>query len=199
MRHSSTGSIELKQGDALLIIDLQNDFLPGGSLAVPGGDLLLPVVNAYIGRFQRHRLPIYLTRDWHPPDHGSFTSQGGPWPEHCVAGSPGAGFPDALSVPDTARIISKGVDSDEDGYSAFSTPEFHAQLREAGIRRLFCCGLATDYCVLHSVRDALQRHYRVFLLQDAIAAVNVHAGDARRALQEMIDAGAIPLQLDMIT
>ncbi len=198
MQLNQTRRIDLEEGDALLIIDLQNDFLAGGSLAVPGGDSLIPVVNAYISKFQQHRLPIYLTRDWHPPEHGSFVGQGGQWPEHCIAGSNGAEFPSTLTVPETARIVSKGIAADEEGYSAFSAPGFHRQLQEDGVRRLFCCGLATDYCVLHSVRDALQHHYQVYLLQDAIAAVNIHVDAGKRAIQDMIASGAIPLEREMI-
>lgn len=140
MQLNQTRHIDLEEGDALLIIDLQNDFLAGGSLAVPGGDSLIPVVNAYISKFQQHRLPIYLTRDWHPPEHGSFVGQGGQWPEHCIAGSNGAEFPSTLTVPETARIVSKGIAADEEGYSAFSAPGFHRQLQEDGVRRRSAVG-----------------------------------------------------------
>jgi len=190
--------IILQRGDALVIVDIQNNFLPGGSLAVAGGDQVIPVINAYIAKFQQLGLPIVATRDWHSPDHSSFIQQGGPWPEHCVASSKGAEFSPALLLPKTARIFSTGFDKMADGYSGFENTDLHSHLSHAGIKRLFIGGIATDYCVLHTVLDALQYRYRVYLLQDAIRAVNVNPEDGQNAVQKMLENGAELLTLDMI-
>jgi nicotinamidase/pyrazinamidase len=191
-----TESIE--KGDALLIVDMQNDFLPGGSLAVPGSGQILPIVNRYIEKFSAHGNSIYLTRDWHPPDHSSFKDQGGRWPVHCVAGSHGAEFSASLSLPEKFEIVSKGIRRDSEGYSGFDNTELQAKLEYAGIKRLFVAGLASEYCVLNTVFDALKLGYRVFLLQDAVRAVNVDPGDGDKALQAMRQHGAIPINRDAL-
>lgn len=197
-KRKDTDQIELDKGDALLISDIQNDFLSGGSLAVPGGNQVIPVLNGYIDQFINRQLPVFATRDWHPSKHCSFIRQGGPWPEHCIAGSKGAEFSADLRLPDSAFIISKGTDVEREGYSSFSNRTFKQQLDNAGSRRLFIGGLATDYCVLNTVRDALNFHYQVFLLTDAIRAVNVQKQDGENAINEMIEKGAIPITLAMI-
>lgn len=173
-------------GDALLIVDVQNDFLPGGSLAVPGGDEVVPVLNRYVRAFAA--LPVFATRDWHPECHCSFTAQGGIWPPHCVAGTRGAAFAAALQLPPTTVVISKAVSVEQDAYSAFQGTDLDARLRAANISRLFIGGLATDYCVLNSVLDARRLGYQVLLLTDAIRAVR--PGDGERAEQQMIALGA---------
>ncbi len=145
--------ISLTPSDALLIIDIQNDFLPGGTLGVSSNDKLIPVLGNDIRRFQDHDLPIVLTRDWHPPDHCSFQSQGGPWPIHCVAGSPGSLPPPSFGTPPSAVIISKAIDRDQETYSAFQRTTLDQHLRALNTQRLFIGGLATDYCVLNSVKD----------------------------------------------
>jgi len=188
----------LGEGDALLISDIQNDFLPGGSLAVQEGERIIPVLNGYIDRFSHRQLPVFATRDWHPANHCSFIRQGGPWPEHCIAGSKGAEFVADLHLPVSVYIISKGTDLEREGYSSFSNRTFKQQLDNAGVRRLFIGGLATDYCVLNTVRDALNYHFKVFLLIDAIRAVNVQKQDGENAINEMIEKGAIPITLAMI-
>ncbi len=192
------GKISLDTGDALLIVDVQNDFLPGGSLAVPHGDTIVPVLNDYIQHFTTRGLPVYASRDWHPPAHCSFIDQGGPWPAHCVAGTPGADFAPGLRLPPDAVVISKASAVDSDAYSAFQGTGLTQQLRDDGVQRLFVGGLATDYCVRHTVLDALDAGLTVFLLRDAIRAVDVHAGDGQRAEQEMLDQGAVPLELDAL-
>lgn len=197
-KQNNTDKIELDIGDALLISDIQNDFLPGGSLAVQQGNRIIPVLNGYIARFSSRQLPVFATRDWHPAKHCSFIQQGGPWPEHCIAGSKGAEFSPGLQLPASACIISKGTDVDSDGYSSFSNRTFKEQLDNTGACRLFIGGLATDYCVLNTVRDALNLHYSVLLLTDAIRAVNVRPHDGERAITEMIEKGAIPITLAMI-
>jgi nicotinamidase/pyrazinamidase len=186
---------ELYVGDALLIADVQNDFLPGGALEVEGGDEIVPILRGYVDRFRSLGLPIFLSRDWHPPNHCSFREQGGPWPIHCVAGSAGASPPPSFLIPETAIIIYKATLPDKEAYSAFQDTLLHERLQAAGISRLFIGGLATDYCVLHTVKDARVLGYHVCLLTDAIKAVNVAWEDGRKAEESMIRLGAIPTRL----
>lgn len=190
---------ELRVGDALLIADVQNDFLPGGALGIKGGNEIVPVLRGYIDRFQSRSLPIFLSRDWHPSNHCSFREQGGPWPIHCVAGSNGAQPPDSFPIPEQAIIIQKATLQDKEGYSAFQDTPLHERLQAAGITRLFIGGLATDYCVLNTVKDARRLGYHVCLLTDAIKAVNVAWDDGRKAEEAMIRLGAIPTRLESLT
>lgn len=182
--------IAIGNGDALLIVDVQNDFLPGGALAVPEGDRVIAPLNRCIELFAASSLPIFATRDWHPPDHCSFEARGGPWPPHCIADTEGAAFAASLKLPRTAVVISKAADPDADTYSGFGGTDLHARLRKAGVGRLAVGGLATDYCVLNTVKDALRLGYRVLLLTDAVRAVDVQPGEGERALAEMRDLGA---------
>lgn len=177
-------------GDALLIVDVQNDFLPGGSLAVPHGDEVVPVLNRYLNIFVAKNLPVYATRDWHPERHCSFEAQGGLWPPHCVVGTRGAELAAALQLPSSAVIVSKATTVEQDAYSGFKGTDLDVRLRAANIRRLFIGGLATDYCVLSTVREALKLGYQVFLLADAIRAVDAQPGDGLRAEEEMVKLGA---------
>ena len=186
---------QARPGDALLIVDVQNDFLPGGSLAVSRGDEVVAVLNPYIGAFEAQDLPVYATRDWHPERHCSFHARGGPWPPHCVAGTRGAEFATALQLTPSTVVISKATTPDEDAYSGFQGTDLDRRLRAAGIRRLFIGGLATDYCVLNTVRDTLRLGYEVFLLTDAIRAVDVQPGDGLRAEEEMAKLGARRISL----
>jgi nicotinamidase/pyrazinamidase len=183
-------------GDALLVTDIQNDFLPGGSLAVAGGDEVVPVLNRYIDAFVARSLPVYATRDWHPEGHCSFHAQGGPWPVHCVAGTHGAAFAAALALPPDTTVISKATSRDQEAYSSFQGTDLDSRLRAASIRRVFIGGLTTDYCVLNSVRDARRLGYEVFVLADAIRAVDVQPGDGRRAEEEMAGLGARRVSLN---
>ncbi|HVC49202.1 MAG TPA: isochorismatase family protein [Burkholderiales bacterium] len=176
-------------GDALLVIDVQNDFLHGGSLAVSGAEEVVPVINHYLELFSQKELPIYVTRDWHPPDHCSFHAQGGIWPSHCVAGTYGAAFSERLELPAGIRIVSKARVRDRDAYSAFEETDLDQSLKHDGVKRLFAGGLATDYCVLNTLKDALALGYTGVLLEDAIRAVNVKPGDGVRALNEMRQLG----------
>lgn len=179
-----------RAGDALIVVDVQNDFLAGGALPVPGGDEVIPALGKMVRRFDAANLPVFATRDWHGPLHSSFLPQGGAWPPHCVAGSPGAAFPISLVLPAVATVVSKGTRSDDPGYSAFADTDLDDRLRKHGVRRLFVGGLATDYCVLHTVRDALARGYAVVLLGPAVRAVDVKPGDGDRAVAQMRACGA---------
>lgn len=188
-------TVLLAAGDALLLVDVQNDFLPGGALAVAGGDAILAPLNHHLFLAQEHHLPVFATRDWHPANHCSFQEFGGPWPVHCVAGSRGAAFPPALELPCNATIVSKATTPAADAYSGFEATDLDQRLRGQGIRRLLVGGLATDYCVLNTVRDALSLGYAVLLLTDAIGAVNRQPDDGARALAEMTRLGARPITL----
>lgn len=180
----------LRNGDALIVVDVQNDFLPGGSLGVPLGDAVIAPLNRCIQACEQQGLPVFATRDWHPPDHCSFRSQGGIWPPHCVAGTPGAGFPARLSLPPNVRIISKATTAGADAYSGFQGTDLAAQLAEAGCARVLIGGLATDYCVRATALDARAAGLEVVVIEDAVQAVNVRPGDGQLALTDMRDSGA---------
>ncbi len=188
----------LTTDDALIIADIQNDFLPGGTLGISGGHEIVPTLLSYIRRFHARGLPIFLTRDWHPPTHCSFRDQGGPWPVHCVAGTPGSLPPPAFDAPASAVIIYKAIDPDQEAYSAFQHTALNRHLQALGIHRLFIGGLATDYCVLHTVKDAVTLGYAVCLLTDGIRAVNLQPDDGHLAEQEMIRLGAAPIHLETL-
>jgi len=188
--------VDLNRHDAVLIVDVQADFLPGGNLGVQRGDEVVPALNRYLAAARRKGAPVFASRDWHPRDHCSFLAQGGPWPEHCVAGSPGAEFAPGLALTRDAVIISKATGKDTDAYSAFQGTELAPRLRELGVKRLLVGGLATDYCVLNTVLDARKAGFEVLLLADAIRAVNVKPGDGERAETKMLAAGAVATRLE---
>ena len=180
--------------DALVVVDLQNDFCPGGALGVRGGDAIVPVLNRYLERFGRAGAPVFLTRDWHPPVTRHFQAYGGVWPPHCVQGTRGAEFHPGLTPPAGSVVVSKGMDPEQDAYSAFQAEDgsgrrLSAVLAERGTRRLYVGGLATDYCVRASVLDALREGFEVVVLTDAIDAVELEPGDGARAIEEMRGAG----------
>lgn len=179
---------EFRKGDALLIVDVQNDFCPGGSLAVEGGDEILPVLNETIEAAERADVPIIASRDWHPPGHCSFDEQGGPWPEHCVQQSEGAAFRAGLELPMDVEVVSKGQSPDRDQYSALDDTGLADQLRKRGISRLWIGGLAQDVCVHATVMDALKEGFEVRLLRQATRPVDGKKGD--EALREMESGGA---------
>lgn len=193
-----SAAFALQPGDALIVVDVQCDFLPGGALGVPGGDWVVPRLNRYIARFDECGLPVIFTRDWHPPDHCSFRQAGGPWPPHCIAGSAGAAFAPGLELPAAAHIVSKAATPEADAYSGFQGTGLEALLHGLGCRRLFIGGLATDYCVRATVLDALAAGFSTVLLADAVRAVDVHPGDGKRAEQEMAAAGARSLSLERL-
>ena len=180
--------LSLNPDDALIVVDVQRDFLLGGSLPTSCQRGFLPNINRYIDLFSAHGSPIIASRDWHPSNHCSFQAQGGKWPKHCVQGSPGAEFPSALRLPASTTVISKGTHSDREEYSAFSNPKLQQLLREHHIRRLFVCGVATEYCVLETVKDARAADYEVVLLIDGIGPADPQSG--REAMRTMQDLGA---------
>lgn len=193
-----TEKIVAGDGDALLVIHVQNDFLPGGALAVAEGDQVVEPLNRCIEIFHPRGLPIYATRDWHPADHCSFKEQGGPWPAHCVAGSPGAEFAPNLGLPAFAMLISQATDPSKEAYSGFDGTNLDFQLKMYGTKRLFVGGIATDYCVLNTVRDALKLGFQVLLMTDCIRAVNVNPDDGDKAIAEMVSLGAVLITSDVV-
>jgi nicotinamidase/pyrazinamidase len=176
--------------EALIIVDFQNDFTPpDGALAVPGGDEIATRLNA-LAADERYAVVI-ATRDWHPADHGSFSSAGGPWPPHCVQGTPGAELNPALDRTRVDAVIDKGQNVDGDGYSAFESPELGQLLRDETITALTVVGLATDYCVLNTARDALAEGFVVAIDRTAVRAVDATPGDGDRALAQLRRLGAV--------
>ncbi len=185
-------SIKLTSEDALLLVDVQNDFCPGGALAVADGDAVVPILNDWIAAARQGGARVFASRDWHPQDHLSFAERGGPWPPHCVQDTPGAAFHGDLALPEDTVVVSKAAQADHEAYSAFDGGELAEQLRAAGIERLWVGGLATDYCVKASVLDAAQiPGLEVHVIASAIRAVNVSPGDGDAALDAMREAGAI--------
>ncbi|MGH7256426.1 MAG: bifunctional nicotinamidase/pyrazinamidase [Nitrospirales bacterium] len=176
---------------ALLVVDVQVDFCPGGALAVPKGHEVVSVLNAYARWFHDQGLPVLASRDWHPPNHCSFREQGGPWPVHCVHMSAGAQFHPDLRLPPGTVVVSKATNPKQDAYSAFEGTTLEDRLREHGIQTLYVGGLATDYCVKHSVLDARRLGFRVVLLTDAIRGIEAAPGDVNRALDAMRRAGTM--------
>lgn len=180
-------------GAALFLVDVQNDFCPGGALPVPGGDRVVPVLDRMVERFVEKGAPVYASRDWHPSETTHFQAFGGPWPVHCVAGSPGAEFRRDLHIPAGAIIVSTGRGREDPGYSAFEGVtedgrRLSDDLRRRGVSSLYVGGLATDYCVRATVLDALREGLQVTVLTDAIAAITPEGG--QQALDEMRAAGA---------
>lgn len=171
--------------DALIVVDVQNDFLPGGSLAVAEGRRIFGPINALMPRFE----VVYATRDWHPVEHRFFSRYGGPWPDHCLAGTPGAEFAPELDRDSIDAVVSKGTEPDTDGYSGFAATDLAAKLAARKTGRVFICGLATDYCVKATALDARELGYETYVIEDAIAAVNVKPGDEAAALAELRSAG----------
>lgn len=191
----------MEKGTALLIVDLQNDFCSGGTLAVPDGDDVVPVLNRYIGLFGGQGLPVFASRDWHPEQSHHFREGGGIWPIHCVQGSLGARFHPDLRLPEDVVVVSKGMDAKEDGFSAFEGVtldgrDFLGCLREMAVEHLYVGGLATDYCVKNTVLDALHHGFRVTLLLDAVRGVDLMPGDSESAIREMVTAGAVIVSLE---
>jgi nicotinamidase/pyrazinamidase len=184
----------MEANKALVILDVQNDFCPGGALGVQEGDRVVPVLNRYMEKFAQARMPIFVTRDWHPPRTTHFNTAGGLWPPHCVQGSKGAEFHPGLKISSDTVVLSKGMAVDEDSYSGFAAVDsrgvvLNDVLRQSGIERIYVGGLATDYCVKETVLDGLRQGFQVVLLQDGICGVNLQPEDSDQAIDAMVKAG----------
>ena len=188
--------IRINAKDALIVADVQADFLPGGALGIANGDKIIDPLNQYIKIFSQLGFPVYFTRDWHPRNHLSFRENGGLWPRHCEADTPGALFSPALMLPtDNKYIISKGVKHEFDAYSGFQGTALLALLQERGIRRVFIGGLATDYCVKNTVIGALNLGFVAVLLLDAIQGVDLEPGDSGKAVEQIVSEGAFAITI----
>jgi nicotinamidase/pyrazinamidase len=175
--------------DGLLIVDVQKDFCLGGALAVEDGDSIVPVLNEWLASAVDLNIPVYISRDWHPLHHMSFSEEGGRWPTHCVQDSEGAQFHPGLNFPENAIKITKGVRFDQDQYSVFDQTGFIAQLRHDGVKRLYVGGLALDVCVLASAMDAIKEGIEVTLILDATRPVDPEAG--KQAVESVKASGAV--------
>lgn len=189
---------------ALLIVDVQHDFCPGGALPAEDGDDVVPVLNRTVEKFQAAGYPVFASRDWHPEGSAHFEERGGPWPPHCIQGTEGAEFHRDLVLPDEAIIITKGDDPDEDeGYSAFEGKSddgasLISKLQEADVEEVFVGGLATDYCVRASALDAVKAGFRTHLIVDAVRGVDLNPGDSGLAIEEMKRDGVHVTMSDQI-
>ncbi len=188
--------IAVTRSSALIIVDVQRDFMPGGVLPVPSGYTIIKPINTLVVSFKDKGLPIILTRDWHPTNHISFESRGGPWPPHCIKNTKGAQFHPDLEVPKEAIIVSKATEEDMEAYSGFQGTSLDAILREKKIKRLFVGGVAIEYCIKATVLDALKLGYEVIVVKEAIKGID--KGEERKAEEEMLDRGAIFVSLGEI-
>lgn len=179
----------MKSNKALLVVDIQNDFCPGGALGVQEGDQIIPLVNEYVALFLKKQLPVFVSRDWHPEDTKHFRESGGPWPVHCVRNTEGAEFHPDFRVPAQAIILSKGTNPEWDGYSVFEAEDsqkksFIELLKEKNIDELYIAGIATDYCVKWTSLDAIENNFIVHVLVDAIKGVD--PADSERTIHEIV-------------
>jgi len=188
--------IKVGRKDALIIVDVQKDFCPGGALPVPEGDKIIPNLNKYVEIFRKNGGKIYVTRDWHPENHISFKEYGGLWPKHCVQGTEGAEFHPNLKLPEDAVIISKGTDPLREAYSGFEGTDLKKKLKQEGIVRVFVGGLATEYCVKNTVLDAIKFGFETVLLMDAIKGIDLKPSDSRKAIDEMVKKGVKTVKLE---
>jgi len=184
-----------KKEDALIIVDVQRDFCPGGALPVPEGNKVVPMLNDYIKKFSKAGALIVATRDWHPPNHISFKAYGGIWPAHCVQETKGAEFHPDIALPKGTKIVSKATNPAKEAYSGFDVTGLGEELKAMGVTRGFIGGLATDYCVKSTVLDALNLGFKTILLEDAVRGVNVKLGDSEKAVKEMLEKGAKKINL----
>jgi len=190
----------MKIKKALLIVDVQNDFCPGGALGIKDGDEIIPVINKYIKIFAAKKLPVFASRDWHPKKTAHFKKFGGVWPVHCIQDTKGAKFHPKLKLPKEVILLYKGMDPEKDSYSAFqaqdqngmSLPNF---LRILDIKELYIAGLATDYCVKFTTHDAIREGFKVKILLDAIKGVNLKPNDSEIAIREMVKIGVKKITL----
>ncbi len=179
----------LQPGDALVVVDVQRDFCPGGSLPIENGDAVVPVLNRWIDRARRLGIPVFASRDWHPSGHLSFKPQGGEWPVHCVQGTKGADFHPDLDLPPDVNVVTKGDRTDRDQYSAFDATGLAEDLRRLGVTRVFVGGLAEDICVRATALDSVKEGLVTYLIAGATKPVTAAGGKA--ALTEMRDAGVL--------
>ncbi|MEM0014191.1 MAG: nicotinamidase [Zestosphaera sp.] len=181
--------IGITSRSALVVVDMQNDFCEGGSLPVIGCGSIVSKINDYIKLFSSAGVTVVASRDWHPPNHVSFKTRGGPWPPHCVAGSEGAEFVEGLQLPEGTIVVSKATEPDFEAYSAFNSTPLHYILSVRGVRRLFIAGIATDYCVKETALEGLRLGYEVVVLADAVAGVS--EASSEKALKELVGSGAV--------
>ncbi|MBC7323552.1 MAG: nicotinamidase [Acetomicrobium sp.] len=179
--------LSIKKKDALIIVDLQVDFCPGGNLPVPEGDEIVPIANKLVEHFERQEGQIVFSRDWHPDKHMSFKECGGPWPAHCVQNTRGAEFHHDLFIPPSAIVVSKATEPLKEAYSAFDGTRLSETLHEAGIERVFICGLATDVCVKSTALDAIKLGYDTYVIQDASRGITKES--VEQSLKEMKNVG----------
>jgi len=182
---------DLSSKDALIIVDVQNDFCPGGRLAVDEGDQIVPVLNEWIKQAKNNGIKILASRDWHPKGHCSFQEQGGEWPEHCIQNTQGAEFHPNLNLPEDAQILSKGTDINEDQYSAFHKTDLAERLKQEGVERVWIGGLAEDVCVRQTSLDCLNAGFEVHVLKNATRPVKTKVDEERPTLRELQEKGAI--------
>jgi nicotinamidase/pyrazinamidase len=185
-----TKNYSIKNSDALLITDIQKDFLPGGALPIENGEEIIPVINDYIKRFEASKAHVLASRDWHPQNHVSFKAQGGPWPPHCIQETAGAKFSSELKLPAHTTVISKATNPQLEAYSVFDGTSLAHELRTMGAKRLFVGGLATDYCVVNTIVDARKLGFETIVLMDATLGINAEPGDVDRAIKTMLENGA---------
>jgi nicotinamidase/pyrazinamidase len=184
------GRLGREANQALIIVDVQRDFCPGGALPVRGGDKIIPAVNELIRAFEKAGLPIFFTRDWHPRDHISFEAEGGPWPPHCVRNTPGASFHPSLVVPGDAEVIDKGTLQAKEAYSGFQGTGLAQKLRDLHVKQIYVAGLATDYCVKNTVLDGAAQGFETYVITDCVKGVNLKRTDSATALRTMLSRGA---------
>lgn len=180
---------KLRDEDALIVVDVQPDFCPGGKLAIEDGDRVIPVLNEWIAAAEEKGIPVYASRDWHPAGHVSFEEAGGQWPEHCVQDTDGAQFHPDLRLPEDVVKISKGIRLDKDQYSAFDETGLAEHLKAGGVKRVWVGGLAEDVCVHATVMDACKAGFETHVISDATRPVTAEGGE--KARREMRDAGAV--------
>ena len=190
--------VKIRSVDALIIVDMQNDFMPSGALPIENAHTIIPIINKYIKLFKDLGGTIVATRDWHPPNHISFNIRGGPWPPHCIQNTKGAEFHPFLELPSNTIVVSKATNEDKEAYSGFDSTELDSVLKARKIKRVFICGVATEYCVKATAIDAINLGYQTFILIDAIKGVNKI--DSERVINELLSYGIIMLEIkDFIT
>jgi nicotinamidase/pyrazinamidase len=183
---------------ALIVVDIQRDFCPGGALAVTDGDKIIPAVNELVRAFEEAGLPVFFTRDWHPKNHMSFKDNGGPWPPHCIRNTPGATFHPSLAVPRGAEVIDKGVLQGEEGYSGFEGTDLARKLHNLQVGQIYVAGLATDYCVKNTVVDGEVKGFEAYVVSDCVKGVNMKPTDSASAFRAMLSRGARKVTSDRL-